>query len=133
MKFYRTILSFLVLIVFLLPATGFYYIRHSCLNSGHEQIVFSDMFECHSSGIKDNINCESCTDCCINELHYFKDDSQYTPPVKELVKITVSKIAFINYQVTSLFTVVSYRQQKFESTSELSAVEILRLTGKLLL
>lgn len=42
----RHIFSYAVVLMFLIPATGFYYIRHSCLKSGEVQLVLDGDFSC---------------------------------------------------------------------------------------
>jgi len=45
-KTFRTIFSYGLLLMFLIPATGFYYTRHSCLKSGEVQLVLDGDYTC---------------------------------------------------------------------------------------
>jgi len=88
-KTVRNIFSYLLVLMFLIPATGFYYTRHSCLKSGHVQLVLDGNYTCcnmESSGhTNTGMECAvegSSSDCCINEGNYLKSKDEYTPPGK---------------------------------------------------
>jgi hypothetical protein len=44
----RTISAYLLVLVFLVPVTGFYYTKHSCLKSGEVQFVLKGEYSCCS-------------------------------------------------------------------------------------
>ena len=48
MKPFRNIFSYGLVLMFLIPATGFYYTRHSCLQSGEIQLVLDGDYSCCS-------------------------------------------------------------------------------------
>ena len=89
--------------MFLVPATGFYYTRHSCLKSGQVQLVLDGKHSCcteaghiaHNTVNQEDPCCdmdsfgqadkgsegsskESSLGCCINEGIYLKSDDEYT-------------------------------------------------------
>lgn len=105
MKAIRNIFSYLLVLMFLIPATGFYYTRHSCLKSGEVQFVLDGKHSCCTETAHishDPVNQESsCCDresfgqadndsegsskeasfrCCINEGFYLKSEDEYTSP-----------------------------------------------------
>ncbi|NOQ96671.1 MAG: hypothetical protein GQ561_00770 [Calditrichae bacterium] len=45
-KTIRNIFSYLLLLMFLVPATGFYYTKHSCLKSGEVQLILDGEYSC---------------------------------------------------------------------------------------
>jgi len=45
-KTIRIIFSYGLVLMFLIPATGFYYTRHSCLSSGEVQLVLDGEYSC---------------------------------------------------------------------------------------
>ena len=47
-KTVHNIFSYLLVLIFLIPATGFYYTRHSCLQSGEIQMVLDANYSCCS-------------------------------------------------------------------------------------
>ena len=94
-----------LVLMFLVPATGFYYTRHSCLKSGEVQLVLDGAYSCCAETAQithDPVSSEgSCCDvesanqanadkeyvkdgtspgCCINEGNYLKSQDEYTPP-----------------------------------------------------
>ncbi len=104
-KTFRTIFSYSLVLMFLIPATGFYYTRHSCLRSGEVQLVLDgDQYCCAETAqiAHDPMNQEgSCCDmesssqantvsecsleesslgCCVNEGNYLKSEDEYTSP-----------------------------------------------------
>lgn len=110
MKAKRTIFAYLLVLTFLVPATGFYYTKHSCLKSGEVQLVLDGDYSCcamteesnccihdvieqessccnsESSNQEDrdeiySIN-NSSTECCTNEGHYLKSEEKFTSPGK---------------------------------------------------
>ena len=46
MKTIHNIFSYLLVLMFLVPATGFYYTKHSCLKSGEVQLVLYGDYSC---------------------------------------------------------------------------------------
>ncbi len=104
-KTFRTIFSYGLVLMFLIPATGFYYTRHSCLKSGEVQLVLDGDYSCcaetaqinhdpvslessccdmeSSSQANTGSECsldESSLDCCINVGNYLKSEDEYTSP-----------------------------------------------------
>jgi len=104
-KAIRNIFSYLLVLMFLIPATGFYYTRHSCLKTGEVQLVLDGDYSCCSETARitqDRVNQEStCCDlesnsqantasecsiegslaaCCDNEGNYLKSEDEYTSP-----------------------------------------------------
>jgi len=47
-KTVQNIFLYWLVLIFLIPATGFYYTRHSCLQSGEVQLVLDDDYTCCS-------------------------------------------------------------------------------------
>jgi len=45
-KTIRSIFSYGLVLIFLIPATGFYYTRHSCITSGEVQLVLNGDYSC---------------------------------------------------------------------------------------
>ena len=105
MKTIQNIFSYSLVLMFLVPATGFYYTRHSCLKSGEVQFVLNRNHSCCAETARiahDPVNQESsCCDmessiqansdwecsieksslgCCINEGNYLKSEDEYTFP-----------------------------------------------------
>ena len=109
-KAMRTIFAYLLVLTFLVPATGFYYTKHSCLRSGEVQLVLDGDYSCCAE-IIENICCEhdfieqessccnsessnqegrdeicsinnSSTKCCTNEGYYLKSEDEFTSPGK---------------------------------------------------
>jgi len=102
-KIIQNIFSSLLMLMFLVPATGFYYTRHSCLKSGQVQLVLDGKHSCctetahiaHNTvnqedpccdmesfgqvdkGSEDYSN-ESSLGCCINKGNYLKSEDEYT-------------------------------------------------------
>jgi len=95
----------LLVLMFLIPTTGFYYTRHSCLKSGEVQLVLDEDYSCcagtalidHDPVILEKSCCdleshsqvntgsecsidESSLDCCINVGNYLKSEDEYTSP-----------------------------------------------------
>jgi hypothetical protein len=104
-KTFRNIYSYLLVLLFLVPATGFYYTRHSCLKSGKVQFVLDGDHSCcadiertvHDPVNQENSCCDmeftsqanegsmsssqtSSLDCCVNEGNYLKSEDEYTFP-----------------------------------------------------
>lgn len=106
----RTIFAYLLVLTFLVPATGFYYTKHSCLKSGEVQLILDGDYSCYAmteesnccihdvieeessccnsessnqEGIEEicSIN-NSSTECCTNEGHYLKSEDEFTSPGK---------------------------------------------------
>ncbi len=107
MKTIRNIFSYLLVLLFLVPATGFYYTRHSCLKSGEVQLVLDGDYTCcaettrisHKTVKQEGSCCDlesdsqvntgsecsmerSLTACCVNEGNYLKSENEYTLPGK---------------------------------------------------
>jgi len=104
-KTFRNIFSYGLVLIFLVPATGFYYTRHSCLKSGEVRLVLDGDYTCcaETAHITDDPvslegSCcdmessnqantgseyslkESSLDCCVNEGNYLKSEDEYTSP-----------------------------------------------------
>jgi len=118
MNVMRSIIIVIVSITYLMPSTGFYYVKHYCEYSGISKIVWHDEYSCHESAEKYSC-CESdheiekqhsCCEsdheiekqhnnylvevpdenCCDNEIHYVKDSSVYDEPAgKSKTKINI--------------------------------------------
>ncbi len=148
----KKILSFIILIAFLIPSTGFYYVKHICLQSGYEKIVFSDKFDCCISTEKDHNCCglgeQQCygkdrgcppykiltndENCCINIENYLKDDSHYNSPGGKIITAPVYETDIhytTGYLYSELFTGVS----EYKTPPLISSLNILIQTGKLIL
>ena len=105
MKTIRNIFSYGLMVMFLIPATGIYYTRHSCLKSGEIQLALEGNYSCcietapinrdpmisegsccdseNSSPANTDSDCcidESSLNCCINVGKYLKSEDEYTPP-----------------------------------------------------
>ena len=101
------IFSILLLPIFLIPATGFYYTHHACLRSGEVRLVLDRDYSCCEDRVKDQHNDPlvhpSCCqhgksqpshpgkawaqddpsqDCCMNTGNYLKTKDEYTFPGK---------------------------------------------------
>ncbi len=108
MNITRNIIIVLVSISYLLPSTGFYYVKHHCEHSGISKIVWQDEYSCHDNAQqhsccgsdhktgKQKSSClvdEPHTNCCENEIHYIKDSSVYDQPsgkTKSIKKIQIT-------------------------------------------
>ncbi|MBN2519126.1 MAG: hypothetical protein JXB17_01360 [Bacteroidales bacterium] len=155
MKDLIKILSILISGAFLLSTTGLFFIHHSCMHSGYEKIVISDKFDCcasetensdccgsydNSTDINKNVNADSQfnnpenhKNCCINKFYYLKNDYQFTSHEKTIVKIQLFRTFVTDYHIKSLFAEALFKQFSFKSPTALPDIEILKLTGKLLL
>ena len=105
MKTRQNIFSSLLMLMFLIPATGFYYTRHSCLKTGEVQLVLEGDYSCCSETARithDPVNqASTCCDlesnsqantasecsiegslaaCCVIEGNYLKSEDEYTSP-----------------------------------------------------
>jgi len=149
----KKIFSVFLTLIFLIPTTGIYYIKHTCLKTGNENIVFSDTFKCCGSEKEKQICCGStkqqpcCNtvnqtgsvdkittnhqDCCINEVNYLKDDSHYDAPGKSVVKVLVNKKAFSVSTASFNIENVINRKQGYKLPIIISSVEILNKVVKL--
>jgi len=117
-KAIRTIFAYLLVLTFLVPATGFYYTKHSCLKSGEVQLVLDGDYSCCATTEESNccinnvieqessccnskssnqegkdeicsIN-NSTSECCTNEGHYLKSEEKFTSPGKtEMSKLKI--------------------------------------------
>ena len=81
--------------LFLVPAAGFYYIKHSCRKSGEVVLVMDKDYHCcavkvpagdltfsdRSSKASMDLNLTG-EECCTNEGNYLKTDVNYTSPSK---------------------------------------------------
>ena len=80
-KVTKTIFAYLLVMTFLVPATGFYYTKHSCLKSGQVQLVLAGDYSCcaeisHTAqkALATESSCcnhdiiEQESSCCDNEL-----------------------------------------------------------------
>lgn len=124
MKTIQNIFSSLLMLMFLVPATGFYYTRHSCLKSGEVQLVLDGKHSCcsvtdavaHDPVIHETSCCEiestnqansvvessledSSLGCCINVGNYLKSENEYTSPGRvEMpnIEVTTSSALYSN-------------------------------------
>jgi hypothetical protein len=133
-KTLRNIFLYLLVLMFLVPATGFYYTRHSCLKSGEVQLVLNVDHSCYAETARitdDPVNQEcslekSSLGCCINEGNYLKSEDEYTFPGRvEMPHITIIITTALNS--TDLF---QYVQESIEENAHsppftLSSVDIL--------
>ena len=83
------IVSLFITVAFLVSATGVFYINHTCLHSGTSKIVLSQEYDCCMQ-LADESSCCSAPvvenkcmlheyhpNCCIYDIVYLKDDSDY--------------------------------------------------------
>ena len=102
MKHARNIFSLFLAIIFLIPAAGLYFTRHSCLKSGNTYILLDSNLGCCKEGTYMQCSTDSFTesdccshvterfliteelseDCCSNEGEYMNLDEKYTSPEK---------------------------------------------------
>lgn len=88
--------------IFLIPATGFYYTKHSCAKTGEVQMVMDTDYSCCAENTNKQCEIESSdandccpaetpeiplyTDidenCCSNEGQYIKTEDIYSPPAR---------------------------------------------------
>ena len=85
----RKILSVFIVLTFLMSASGVFYIKHTCLQSGEVTIQLTKQHDC----CEQKVNKQSCCgtnnvdnkyllhedhhNCCVNNFVYLKDDSDY--------------------------------------------------------
>lgn len=68
-KTVHNIFSYLLVLMFLIPATGFYYTRHSCLQSGEIQMVLDANYSCCSEKSQvDHEPLDAEISCCSQDL-----------------------------------------------------------------
>jgi len=68
-KTLHTIFSYGLLLMFLIPATGFYYTRHSCLKSGEVQLVLDGDYSCCAETSQmDHDPAQTDSSCCSQDL-----------------------------------------------------------------
>ena len=102
-----SIFSVLLVAIFMIPAAGFYYTRHSCSSSGEVEYVLDQDYSCCAENIQDHCTIDqpvekSCCgetsptepvkapvsleetkeECCSNEGNYLKTEEKYTSPEK---------------------------------------------------
>ena len=151
MKTIHNIFSYLLVLMFLVPATGFYYTRHSCLKSGEVQLVLDGDYSCCAETAQithDPVSSEgSCCDvesanqanadkeyvkdgtspgCCINEGNYLKSEDEYTLPGRvEMPHIEI--IITAAFYSTDLFQNVkeSLEENAHSPPFTLSSIDIL--------
>lgn len=132
-KHVRKIFSVLLAVIFLIPAAGFYYTRHSCLKTGETQIVFEQDYACctdsHHTQHDPETSAESACcalpdanlpgfqseggDCCSDEVEYIKTDDEYTTPAKPYLPRIEVHVIFASL----LFGQSSYPGTRIESSA----------------
>lgn len=154
MKIIKEIILLIITIAFLIPAAGFYYIKHTCLHSGNEHVVFLFKNDCCDSG-KENQNCygiseqQCCNtnnqtnssekiminheDCCVNEPNYLKNDSHYDIPERTIIEIPVCTNSFSYNIVQFHYPDFINKIPAFKPPPSISSLDILYQTGKLIL
>ena len=150
-KIIRSIFSYGLVLIFLIPATGFYYTRHSCLKSGEIQLVLDGDHSCcvetaqiaHDPMNQEGSCCdmesfgqanngsegfleESSLGCCINEGNYLKSEDEYTSPGR----VEMPNIEFIINAALHSADLFQYVQESIEENAHsppyaLSSVDIL--------
>jgi hypothetical protein len=101
-KLIRNISAILLALIFLVPAAGFYFNKHICLNSGESFVQLDNMHSCCAEDLPAQRHSEQspaqhcCSnpgensfsteilseDCCTNEGKYLNLDEKYTSPEK---------------------------------------------------
>lgn len=118
MKYVRNIFTVLMVTVFLVPAAGIYYTRHSCEMTGEDRIVIDRDYSCcdveTSHCTVDEQNGKSCCsepaashesvkdskkECCSNDGTYLKTQDDYTFSGKSSlsnieIQLTIANILF---------------------------------------
>ena len=151
MKTIHNIFSYLLVLMFLVPATGFYYTRHSCLKSGEVQLVLDGDYSCCAETAQithDPVSSEgSCCDvesanqanadkeyvkdgtspgCCINEGNYLKSEDEYTLPGRvEMPHIEIILTAALHSTVLFQNVKESIEENAHSPPFTLSSVDIL--------
>lgn len=129
MNYFRNIFSVLLAVIFLIPAAGFHYTKHTCLESGKVQFTLNGEYTCCEAGQE-----ESHEDCCVNNTNYLKTEDEYTAPERtELLKI--------EFQLTLVFHTTGFfpefslaTQEKAHAPKDLySSRELLLHHGALLI
>ena len=100
MKWVKHIFLAVMVVIFMVPATGFIYTRHTCQQSeqaqivlDHEYIFFTEIKETHCEMVPMEQNCCSgeteepvsgieSEECCSNDSEYLKVEDEYTVPDK---------------------------------------------------
>jgi hypothetical protein len=83
-KTIRNIFSYLLVLLFLVPATGFYYTRHSCLKSGEVQLVLDGDYTCcaETTRISQKTVKQEGSCCDLESDSQVNTGSEYTLPGK---------------------------------------------------
>ena len=104
----RKILSFLIALLFLLSATGVYYVKHTCLHSRETSIILGEKHNCcehtdlNKSCYETNAAEGTCpvhgnhNNCCENQVVYLKSDSEFKKPE------TFNPANLFDYQLTEV-------------------------------
>lgn len=133
-KTIQNIFSYLLVLMFLVPATGFYYTRHSCLKSGEVQLVLNVDHSCCAETARithDPVNQEcslekSSLGCCINEGNYLKSEDEYTFPGRvEMPHIKIIITAALNSTDLFQYVQMSIEENAHSPPFTLSSVDIL--------
>lgn len=82
MKSLRNIFSLLILAIFLVPSTGFYYNKRSCLKSDQLLFVFDGDNICCAEDAQTQCKAGTAKECCTDEGNYLKTDEDYTSPAR---------------------------------------------------
>lgn len=134
MNYFRNIFSVLLAVIFLIPAAGFHYTKHTCLESGKVQITLIGEYACCEAESETCCQEESHEDCCVNNTNYLKTEDEYTVPERtELLKIE-SQLTLV-FHTTGLFPEFSLAtQERAHAPTDLySSRELLLQHGVLLI
>ena len=96
MNYFRNIFFVLLAVIFLIPAAGFHYTKHTCLESGKVQFTLNGEYACCEVESETCCQEESHEDCCVNNTNYLKTEADYTSPEKV-------KLPKIEFQLTLAF------------------------------
>ena len=133
-KTLRNIFLYPLVLMFLVPATGFYYTRYSCFKSGEVQLVLNGNHSCCAETARiahDPVNQEysleiSSLGCCINEGNYLKSEDEYTFPGRvEMPHIKIIIAAVLNSTDLFQYVQMSIEENAHSPPFTLSSVDIL--------
>ena len=82
MKSLQNIFSLLILAIFLVPTTGFYYNKRSCLISDDVQFEFDGDYTCCTEDAQAQCEADTVKECCTYDGDYLKTDEDYTSPAR---------------------------------------------------
>lgn len=144
-KTVRNISLYLLMVSFMIPATGFYYTKHSCLKSGKVQLVMDGNYSCckaeiiqtessccnmeKSTIVNSSLNYwfdNSVPECCINEGKYLKSEDDYTFPGRiEMPDIDFVLTVALFFQDVSPFVRESIEEKAHSPPPGISTIDIL--------